>query len=153
MLREVVVSGTGAAAKIPNYDLAGKTGTTQDSRDAWFTGYTGGFVATIWVGRDDNTPMHNVQGATYSVPAWKQFMSQALPRLAVQAIPGGPAPAPDKKTPLDAIGNVISNLTGIGKPSEPAPQAAPVAPAAAPPAKPVAGAKPVTQAEMTNIPF
>ncbi len=153
MLSEVVNSGTGAGAKINGYHLAGKTGTTQDSRDAWFTGYTGGFDAVIWVGRDDNTPMHNVQGATIPVPAWKLFMSQALPRLAVQDIPGGPAPGPEKKGPLDAIGNIISTLSGIGKPAEPAaPQAAPPA-AAAPPPKPVAAAKPTTQAEMTNIPF
>jgi len=130
MLREVVSSGTGAGAKIAGYDLAGKTGTTTDSRDAWFTGYTGGFVATLWVGRDDNTPMRNVQGATYSVPAWKMFMSQALPRLAVAEIPGGPAPGPKKEGPLDAIGNLIGNITGLGRPPEPQ------APIAAPPAQP-----------------
>ncbi len=159
MLREVVVSGTGAAAKIPGYDLAGKTGTTTDSRDAWFAGYTGGFVAVIWVGRDDNTPMRNVQGATYSVPAWKSFMSQALPRLAVAEIPGGPAPGPDKKSPIDAIGEALSNFTGIGKPAEaPPPAPVPQAPPAAPlpnPAPPAKGPPPraQTQAEMTNIPY
>ena len=56
MMRQVVASGTGGRAKIAGYDLAGKTGTTSDYRDAWFVGFTGGFVAAVWVGRDDNTP-------------------------------------------------------------------------------------------------
>ena len=57
MLRLVMTSGTGARARIGGYDLAGKTGTTSDYRDAWFVGFTGGFVAAVWTGRDDDTPM------------------------------------------------------------------------------------------------
>jgi len=53
MLRQVVASGTGARTKIAGYDLAGKTGTTSDYKDAWFIGFTGGFTAAVWVGRDD----------------------------------------------------------------------------------------------------
>ncbi|MBC7167064.1 penicillin-binding protein 1A, partial [Phenylobacterium sp.] len=81
MLRQVVSSGTGTAARVPDYDLAGKTGTTNDYRDAWFVGYTGGFVAAVWVGQDDNTPMRRVSGGGVPARIWKDFMSSALPRL------------------------------------------------------------------------
>ncbi|HSZ52183.1 MAG TPA: penicillin-binding protein 1A [Caulobacteraceae bacterium] len=92
MLRQVVASGTGTRARIADYDLAGKTGTTSDYKDAWFIGYTGGFVAAVWVGRDDNTPMHRVTGGGPPAEIWHAFMQAALPRLAAQPIPGGSAP-------------------------------------------------------------
>src|SRR4029077_16720199 len=81
MLRQVVASGTGGRAKIGGYDLAGKTGTTSDYRDAWFVGYTGGFVTAVWVGRDDNTPMKRVTGGAAPASIWHDYMAQALPRL------------------------------------------------------------------------
>jgi penicillin-binding protein 1A len=62
MLRAVIGSGTGVRAAIPAYDLAGKTGTTSDYKDAWFCGFTGGLTAVVWVGRDDDTPMARITG-------------------------------------------------------------------------------------------
>ena len=56
MLRQVPIMGTGTKARVPGYDIAGKTGTGPDTRDAWYVGYTGGFVAAVWVGKDNNTP-------------------------------------------------------------------------------------------------
>jgi penicillin-binding protein 1A len=112
MMRQVVVSGTGARARVPGYDLAGKTGTTSDYRDAWFVGYTGGFVAAVWTGRDDNTSMKRVTGGGVPAAMWRAFMAQALPRLQVSAIPGGAAPPPSS-----SAGDVISDLlaaAGIG---------------------------------------
>ena len=91
MLRQVLVNGTGTRARVPGYDLAGKTGTTSDYRDAWFVGYTGGFVTAVWTGRDDNTPMKKVTGGGVPAAAWQKFMASALPRLQVSTIPGGPA--------------------------------------------------------------
>ena len=89
MLRQVIASGTGGRAKISGYDLAGKTGTTSDYRDAWFIGFTGGFVAAVWLGRDDNTPMRKVTGGGPPAEIWRAFMSQSLPRLAAAPIPSG----------------------------------------------------------------
>jgi penicillin-binding protein 1A len=101
MLREVLVSGTGAGARIGGYDLAGKTGTTSDYKDAWFIGYTGGFVAAVWVGRDDNTPMRRVTGGGAPAQIWRAFMQTALPRIAKAPIPGAPAPPADRSPDAD----------------------------------------------------
>jgi len=105
MMRQVIIAGTGAGARINGYDLAGKTGTTSDYKDAWFIGYTGGFTAAVWLGRDDNTPMRRVTGGSAPAEIWRNFMTAALPRLKVQAIPVAGALLPE---PEDAIGNILS---------------------------------------------
>lgn len=64
MLTAVVTRGTGTAAAVPGYAVAGKTGTTQDSRDAWFVGCINGTVIGVWLGNDDNQPMRGVLGGT-----------------------------------------------------------------------------------------
>jgi penicillin-binding protein 1A len=126
MMRQVVTSGTGASARVAGFDIAGKTGTTSDYRDAWFVGYTGGFVTAVWTGKDDNTPMRRVTGGGAPAQIWKSFMGQALPRLKSQVIPGGVAAPPP--TDPDPIGDI---LTGLGVTGDaPAPQ--PQAPSAAP---------------------
>jgi len=114
IMRQVLVSGTGVKARLPGYDLAGKTGTTSDFRDAWFIGYTGGFTAAVWTGRDDNTPMHKVSGASTPAEIWRAFMATALPRLSVQPIPGG--------APADTINDLLQGASG--QPAEPAAAAA-----------------------------
>ncbi|WP_313445984.1 PBP1A family penicillin-binding protein, partial [Brevundimonas sp.] len=78
MLRGVVTSGSGRSAAISGRDLAGKTGTTSDYKDAWFVGYTGGFVTAVWVGKDDNTAMRGVTGGSSPAAIWKGFMEAAL---------------------------------------------------------------------------
>ncbi len=105
MMRQVLVSGTGARAQIGGYDLAGKTGTTSDYRDAWFVGYTGGFTTAVWTGRDDDTPMHRVTGGSSPADLWRLFMVPSLKRLSVQPIPGGSPPA-------DTIGDLIQGASG-----------------------------------------
>jgi penicillin-binding protein 1A len=85
MLMGVVTGGTGKAAAIPGYSVAGKTGTTEDYGDAWFVGYTPQLVAAVWVGYPDKlTPMLSeyhgrpVAGGTYPAQIWKSFMQSAL---------------------------------------------------------------------------
>jgi penicillin-binding protein 1A len=78
MLQTVVRSGTGKAARIDGRDVAGKTGTTNDYRDAWFVGYTADFVTGIWVGNDDNSKMARVTGGTFPARIWHDYMSAAL---------------------------------------------------------------------------
>ena len=103
MMRQVVASGTGAKAKIGGYDLAGKTGTTSDYRDAWFVGYTGGFTTAVWVGRDDNTSMKKVTGGGAPTEIWRSFMVAALPHLQTQAIPGGEVAPLDNADAADPL--------------------------------------------------
>jgi penicillin-binding protein 1A len=81
MLKDVIQKGTGRAAKneINRSDIAGKTGTTNDAVDAWFTGYNGDYVATAWVGYDSNQPLGNIEfGGKAALPAWVEFMKTAL---------------------------------------------------------------------------
>ncbi|MDB5429388.1 MAG: penicillin-binding protein [Caulobacter sp.] len=128
MMRQVVTAGTGTKARVGAYDIAGKTGTTSDYKDAWFVGYTGGFVAAVWVGKDDNTPMRKVTGGGAPAEIWHNFMASALPRIRTQPIPGGIIAPPDAPPQQDPIGNILGTL-GIGdgeggdaaKPSEPVP--------------------------------
>jgi len=118
MMRQVLTSGTGTRARVPGYDLAGKTGTTSDYRDAWFVGYTGGFVAAVWVGRDDNTPMRRVTGGGAPAAVWQAFMARTLPRLKAEPIPGGFAtPASGE----DPIGDLLEGQPEAAPSPDPTP--------------------------------
>jgi len=79
MLRSVLNEGTGAASRAMGFtaDAAGKTGTTNDLRDAWFAGYTPDLLCVVWVGYDDNAPI-NLSGARAALPIWVAFMKAAL---------------------------------------------------------------------------
>jgi penicillin-binding protein 1A len=95
VLRAVVTSGTGARAALAGYDIAGKTGTTSDYRDAWFCGYTGGLAACAWMGRDDNAPLPRITGGGAPTEMWRTVMDLGVKRVPVQVIPPGrPAPPP-----------------------------------------------------------
>lgn len=87
MLGEVLVSGTGKRARLKR-PAAGKTGTTQDYRDAWFVGYTASLVTAVWVGNDDGSPMKGVTGGSYPAAIWKRFMQAAHRGQPARALPG-----------------------------------------------------------------
>lgn len=118
MLRGVVSGGSGRSAAISGRDLAGKTGTTSDYKDAWFVGYTGGFVTAVWVGKDDNSAMRGVTGGSSPAAIWKGFMEAALPRLNAPRIPDGP-PMPEGWVAPDPVGDLMSGLDQNGLPVEP----------------------------------
>lgn len=76
MMQSVVQYGTGQAAQGP-YTAAGKTGTSQEFRDAWFIGFTNSYAAAVWVGNDDNSPMKRVTGGMVPAPVWRDIMTTA----------------------------------------------------------------------------
>ena len=99
MLREVVRSGTGAAAtqKLQRRDLAGKTGTTSDAVDGWFAGYSGQTVAVAWMGYDEPRSLGGREfGATLSLPIWIDYMKVALAKT-----PELPRPVPNGVTRVE----------------------------------------------------
>jgi len=77
MLRDVVESGTGRGARMDERQVAGKTGTSQDYRDAWFIGFTADYTTGVWMGNDNNTPMKKITGGLLPVDAWKMYMEEA----------------------------------------------------------------------------
>jgi len=118
MLRAAINSGTGRAATLPiaNY---GKTGTTQDSRDALFVGYAGDLVVGVWVGNDDNSTMGNVTGGGLPARIWKDFMRGALslkpaPKATASPDPEGPVTPLDIDIDIDAEGDAVIPLDENG---------------------------------------
>jgi len=93
MLNKVVTEGTGRRAAIEGVPVAGKTGTTNGYKDAWFVGFTGNLVASVWYGNDDSKPMNNMTGGTLPAQTWQEVMSFAHQNLEIRPIPGvDPAP-------------------------------------------------------------
>ncbi len=74
MLRDVIETGTGHGAKLGKREAGGKTGTSQDYRDAWFIGYTSQMTTGVWLGNDDNSSMKKVTGGLLPVDIWKSYM-------------------------------------------------------------------------------
>ncbi|KWV57655.1 penicillin-binding protein [Bradyrhizobium macuxiense] len=114
MMRETLISGTARKAEIPGWTAAGKTGTSQDYRDAWFIGYTANLVTGVWLGNDDNSPTRKATGGGLPVEVWTRFMKAAHQGVPVAAIPNsqgnwGPA-------------NLIQISSQITPPSAPAGQ-------------------------------
>jgi penicillin-binding protein 1A len=88
MLRAVIGEGTAKRAKFGGFDLAGKTGTSQEYRDAWFIGYSSYMVAGVWAGNDDNTPTGKVTGGSIPAAIWRDVMEPAHRGLNPLPLPG-----------------------------------------------------------------
>jgi penicillin-binding protein 1A len=148
MLEETLTSGTAHKADLPGWQAAGKTGTTQDFRDAWFVGYTSYLVAGVWLGNDDSSPMKKVSGGGLPVEIWSRFMREAHQGVPATGLPLGDWRGLEPPPPVPAAPVLTDqNVAGV-----PAPAAAPMqlhaAPADAPAPRPTrrAGAAPAESA-------
>lgn len=141
LLAEVVRNGTGKAAQLP-FATGGKTGTTQDFRDAWFIGSAPDITVGVWVGNDDNSPMNGVTGGDLPAQIWRAFVAAAEKKLNAQsakqarngaqaraAKPAAPAPSkqaqvakqvPTAPTPQGAPPTEPGAQRHDGKPNDPA---------------------------------
>jgi len=102
MMQETLLSGTARKAEIPGWTAAGKTGTSQDFRDAWFIGYTSNLVTGVWLGNDDNSPTKKATGGGLPVEVWSRFMKAAHQGVPVASLP--------KSQPGGGGGGLLSNL-------------------------------------------
>jgi penicillin-binding protein 1A len=92
MMNSVVENGTGKRAQLDGIKVAGKTGTTNSWRDAWFVGYTGNFVGAVWMGNDDYSPTKRMTGGTLPAIVWHNIMAYAHQGIELHPLPGLPAP-------------------------------------------------------------
>jgi penicillin-binding protein 1A len=91
MMQETLTIGTAHKATLPGWQAAGKTGTSQDFRDAWFIGFTAHLVTGVWLGNDDGTPTKKVTGGGLPVEIWSRFMRSAHQGIPVESLPGAPS--------------------------------------------------------------
>jgi penicillin-binding protein 1A len=134
MMRETLTSGTARKADLPGWTAAGKTGTSQDFRDAWFVGYTSRLVTGVWFGNDDASPTRKASGGGLPVEVWSRFMKAA-----------------HQGTPVTDLPVVSAGLAspGVAASGGFAPSTAPAPSAAPPPASPGRGREPIRPAEGT----
>ena len=91
LMMAVVTEGSGKAAALDR-PVAGKTGTTQDYRDAWFIGFTADYVCGVWLGNDDDSPLNKITGGTLPTQLWHNLMVSAEQGLPVRPLPGQVTP-------------------------------------------------------------
>jgi penicillin-binding protein 1A len=126
MMSRIVEEGTGRRARIEGWEIAGKTGTTDSARDAWFIGFTGDYVTGVWMGYDDNSPLRGVTGGGLPAEIWRETMVRVL-----DGIPPRPLPmiVPHQRAPAgvlqsdggEVVDDAIINLLDIiinGQPSQ-----------------------------------
>ena len=108
MMQETLLTGTARKAELPGWQAAGKTGTSQDWRDAWFVGYTSRLVTGVWLGNDDSSPTRKASGGTLPVEIWSRYM-----RVAHEGVP----PASRCRGALARRGGGvrIAGLAGLGR--------------------------------------
>ncbi len=110
MMSKVVEQGTGRRAQLNGVKSAGKTGTTNAYRDAWFVGYTGNYVCGVWFGNDDYVPLNRMTGGSLPAMTWHEIMAYAHQGIELKDIPGvEPNPAPVAPADLVAEGTATGN--------------------------------------------
>jgi penicillin-binding protein 1A len=88
MMAATVEMGTGTGARLPGWPSGGKTGTSQNFRDAWFIGYTANLTAGVWVGNDSDAPTNHSTGANLPATIWSKFMTRAHEGVPIASLPG-----------------------------------------------------------------
>jgi 1A family penicillin-binding protein len=124
LLQAIVREGTGKTARLPNVPVAGgKTGTTQEYRDAWFIGFTPDLIVGVWVGNDDNAPMNKVVGGDLPAQIWHDFLTRAAPlvpkgksatapaQVALEPDSANPAPSPPEVEIVRGVPEVLDTGT------------------------------------------
>ena len=125
MMRETLQTGTARKAELPGWQAAGKTGTSQDFRDAWFIAYTAQYVTGVWLGNDDGSPTHKTTGSGLPVEIWSKVMKTAHQGVPVAGLPGlsggasvasafPPAEIPRRPQVADAGGNMPGPAASSG---------------------------------------
>ncbi len=109
MMQETLLSGTAHKAELPGWMAAGKTGTSQDFRDAWFIGYTANLVTGVWLGNDDNSPTKKATGGGLPVEVWSRFMKAAHQGISALPLPGS--------QPSSALNNLAQAASQVSAPS------------------------------------
>jgi penicillin-binding protein 1A len=108
MMNHVVEEGTARRAMLNGIKAAGKTGTTNNFRDAWFVGYTGNFVAGVWYGNDDYVPLNRMTGGALPAMTWHEVMAYAHQGVELKNLPGLP-PNPSTTAPPDLVSQAGPN--------------------------------------------
>jgi penicillin-binding protein 1A len=119
MMQETLLTGTARKADLPGWQAAGKTGTSQDYRDAWFVGFTSHLVTAVWIGNDDNSPTKKASGSNLPVDIWSRYMREAHKGIIPTPLPvktwdgqspvPTPAPVDDNANAAAAAGDISNN--------------------------------------------
>jgi len=114
MMEQTLISGTAKKAEIPGWQAAGKTGTSQDFRDAWFIGYTADLVTGVWLGNDDSSPTRKATGGGLPVEVWTRFM-----RAAHQGVPVASLPSSQTSGGGSTLAQIAAQITAPTTPPAP----------------------------------
>ncbi len=120
LMAATVIWGSGKAAN-PGRPAAGKTGTSQDFRDAWFVGYTAEVVAGVWLGNDDGAPMDRVTGGSLPAALWGRVVAQALQAAPPRPLPGGGTETDRADGAAEGLIARVLRALGQGDPAKPRP--------------------------------